>query len=78
MSISYPSQPSGKQEIEKSYAQALAFLCVLNHYEIMISKHIQERKRTRRKGKSSGIEVHDLMFETFWTRFSLFLPSFLL
>lgn len=67
MSISYTSQPSRKQEIKKSYDQALAFLLVLNHYKMMNSKHRQERKRTLRKGKTSGIQVHDLMFETFWT-----------
>lgn len=67
MSISYTSQPSRKHEIKKSYDQAMALLCVLNHYEMMISKHRQERKRTLRKGKSSRIQVYDLMFETFCT-----------
>lgn len=67
MSISYTSRPSRKQEIKKSYDQALVFLCILNHYEMMISKHRQERKRTLRKEKLSGIQVHDLIFKTFWT-----------
>lgn len=76
----YSSQPPRKQEIQKSYAQALAFPSVLHLNGTMISEDRQERKKAIRKWKSSGIQVSDLMFQTFWNLQSLsaFLKLFLL